>query len=273
MFKIKQKVITLGLATAMTLLVSSADAKLCIGCSVELPDNANFCAGCLTPQPKAAKLAGPQTSQPADLREQVLDLFSFLDEFEAHFHDIQYLNVLGKMPDVKTRFQNAAARYKKLEPRLPEELTILAQLYAAKFQLFEGMTGIMKNLRLDGGYRAALVKSSMVVMHLYNQVIDTFRAPKTYDRAALEALKKRVANIPKRTQKYAVTGKYLQLGKQQVPGGEKVMVLGIQGKRAHILYMGPSMDNNPVEGMLSLRDLEKRTTWQRENVFFFDEAQ
>lgn len=272
MFKIKQKVITLGIATAMTLLVSAADAKLCIGCSAELPDNANFCAGCMTPQPKVAKLAGPQAAQPADMREQVLELFAFLDEFEAHFHDIQYLNVLGKMPDVKTRFQNAAARYKKLEPRLSEELTILAQLYAAKFQLFEGMTGIMKNLRLDGGYRAALIKSSMVVMYLYNQVIDTFRSPKNYDRAALEELKKRVANIPKRTQKYAVTAKYLQLGKQQVPGGEKVMVLGIQGKRAHVLYMGPSMDNNPVEGMLSLRDLEKRTTWQRENIFFFEEA-
>jgi len=33
--------------------------------------------------------------------------------------------------------------------------------------------------------------------------------------------------------------------------------------------MGPSMDNNPVEGMIGLRDLEKRTSWRRENEFFF----
>lgn len=248
---------------------ASADAKLCIGCSTQLPDNANFCAGCMTPQPKAAKLAGPQAVA-RDQREVILDMFSFIDDFEASFHDLQYLNVLGKMPEVKTRFNNAAVQYKRLEPRLPEELTILAQIYAAKFQLFEGITGVMKNLRIDSGYKAAILKSSLLVMALYNQVIDQFRTPKTYGPAELEKLKKQVGNIPKRTQKYLVTAKYLQLGEQKVPGGEKVMVLDIQGKKAMVLYMGPSMDNNAVEGTVSLRDLEKRTSWRRENAFFFE---
>lgn len=244
-------------------------AKLCIGCSAELPDNANFCSGCMTPQPKAAKLAG---SQPVvhNQREALLELFAFIDEFEANFHDVQYLNILGKMPEVRTRFNNAAGKYKRVEARLPEELTILAQVYAAKYQLFEGITGVMKNLRLDSGYKAAILKSSMLVMALYNRVIDQFRTPKTFGATELVELKKQVGNIPKRTQKYAVTSKYLSLGEQKVPGGEKIMVLDIQGKRAMILYMGPSIDNNPVEGMVSLRDLEKRTTWHRENVFFFD---
>lgn len=258
----------LFLTLAMMLLTAAAQAKLCIGCSIELPDNANFCANCMTPQPKAAKLSGQQ-SQQRDLREEVLDMFTFLDDFEAHFHDLQYLNVLGKMPEVKTRFQNAATRYKQLEPRLPEELTILAQVYAAKFQLFEGITGVMKNLRLDSGYKAAVLKSSMIVMSLYNQVIDGFRTPRTFGKAELENLKKQVGNIPKRTQKYSVTSKYLKVGETKVPAGEKIMVLGLQGKRAAVLYMGPSMDNNPVEGMIGLRDLEKRTSWRRENEFFF----
>ncbi len=257
--------------TLVLLVTVTADAKLCIGCSAELPDNATFCAKCMTPQPKAAKLTGRPTQAKVDPREQVMELFAFLDEYEAYFQqDIQYLNVLGKMPEVKTKFENAAARYKRLEPRLPEELTILAQVYAAKYQLFEGITGVMKNLRLDSGYKMAILKSSLVVMSLYNQVIDGFRTPKTFDRAALDALKKQVGNIPKRTQKYTVTAKYLKLGETKVPGGEKVMVLGIQGKRAAVLYMGPSMDNNAVEGMVGLRDLEKRTSWKRENEFFFD---
>ncbi len=262
------KAVFFTLALGVT-LVPAVEAKQCIGCSAELPDNANFCAGCMTPQPKAARLAGPMAPS-TDMREKVLDLFAFLDEFEAHFHDLQYLNILGKMPEVKTRFNNAAAQYKRLENRLPEELTILAQVYAAKFQLFEGVTGIMKNLRLDSGYKAAILKSSMMVMSLYNHVIDGFRAPRKFGKAELEALKKQVGTIPKRTQKYAITAKFLKVGETKVPGGEKVMVLGIQGKRAAVLYMGPSMDNNPVEGMISLGELEKRTTWKRENVFFFD---
>ncbi len=249
-------------------LCPQVDAKLCIGCSAELPDNATFCAGCMTPQPKVAKL-NTQPARQVSQREQLMQLFSFIDEYEGYFHDLKYLNVLGKMPEVKTRFANATGIYRQMEPRLPEELKILAQIYAAKYQLFEGMTGIMKNLRLDSGFKAAILKSSMLVMALYNQVIDQFRADRHFGAPEIEKLKAQVANIPKRTQKYSVTGKYLKLGDTKVPTGQQVMVLEVTGKRAHVMLMGPSMDNNPVEGQVSLRDLEKRTNWQKENINFY----
>lgn len=244
-------------------------AKACIGCSMELPDNANFCAACMTPQPKNV-LLGKAPATKTDMRETLLEMFAFIDDFEGYFHELKYLNVLGKMPEVKTKFQNCAGQYKRIESRLPEELTILAQVYAAKFQLFEGMTGIMKNLRMDGGYKAAILKSSLLVLALYNQIIDQFRVAKTFAPEDLERLKKQVSNIGKRTQKYGVTAKYLTLGKEKLPGGEKVMVLEVVGKRALVMYMGPTMDNNPLEGWVSLRDLEKRTSWKRENIFFFN---
>jgi len=249
-------------------LCPQVDAKLCIGCNAELPDNATFCAGCMTPQPKVAQLNAPAAKQ-INQREQVMQLFSFIDEYEGYFHDMKYLNVLGKMPEVKTKFANAAGIYRQLEPGLPEELKILAQIYAAKYQLFEGMTGIMKNLRIDSGFKAAIIKSSMLVMALYNQVIDLFRADRHFGPPELDQLKAQVANIPKRTQKYNVTAKYLKLGDSKVPTGQQVMVLEVVGKRAHVMLMGPSMDNNPVEGPVSLRDLEKRTSWKKENINFY----
>mgnify|MGYP001278415983 CR=1 FL=1 len=275
-------------------LCPQVDAKLCIGCNAELPDNATFCAGCMTPQPKVAQLNAPAAKQ-INQREQVMQLFSFIDEYEGYFHDMKYLNVLGKMPEVKTKFANAAGIYRQLEPGLPEELKILAQIYAAKYQLFEGMTGIMKNLRIDSGFKAAIIKSSMLVMALYNQharlddsrfetavikssmlvmalynqVIDLFRADRHFGPPELDQLKAQVANIPKRTQKYNVTAKYLKLGDSKVPTGQQVMVLEVIGKRAHVMLMGPSMDNNPVEGPVSLRDLEKRTSWKKENINFY----
>lgn len=261
--------IWLAIILFFTLFAGSVDAKPCIGCSAELPDNANFCAACMTPQPQGIKLGGAAPVA-KDMRESLLDMFAYIDEFEGYFHELKYLNVLGKMPEVKTRFQNSAARYKGIEAKLPEELKILAQVYAAKFQLFEGMTGVMKNLRIDGGYKAAILKSSLVVLALYNRIIDQFRAPKHFGPTELDLLKAEVGNIAKRTQKYTLTSQYLKLGKEKIPGGEKIMVLDVVGKRALVLYMGPTMDNNPLEGWMSLRDLEKRSTWKRENVAFFN---
>jgi len=249
-------------------LCPQVDAKLCIGCNAQLPDNATFCAGCMTPQPKAVQLSAHQPGQ-INQREQLMQLFSFLDEYEGYFHDMKYLNVLGKMPEVKTKFANAAGIYRQIEPRLPEQLKILAQIYAAKYQLFEGMTGVMKNLRIDSGFKAAIIKSSMLVMALYNQVIDQFRADRHFGPPEIDKLKAQVANIPKRTQKYNVTAKYLKLGDTKVPTGQQVMVLEVVGKRAHVMLMGPSMDNNPVEGPVSLRDLEKRTSWKKENINYY----
>ncbi|EKD82625.1 MAG: hypothetical protein ACD_39C01178G0001 [uncultured bacterium] len=174
------------------------------------------------------------------------------------------------MPEVKIKFSNATGFYRQLEPRLPEELRILAQIYAAKFQLFEGMTGVMKNLRIDSGFKAAILKSSMLVMALYNQVIDQFREDRPFGANELERLKSQVSNIPRRTQKYTITAKYLKLGDDKVPAGQQIMVLEVSGKRAHVMLMGPSMDNNPIEGQVSLRDLEKRTSWKKENLQFYN---
>jgi len=252
----------------LSALCPQLSAKSCIGCSAELPDNATFCAGCMTPQPKTVRLS-PAPAKPANHREQVMQMFAFIDEFEGYFHDLKYLNVLGKMPEVKTKFSNAIGFYRQLEPRLSEELRILAQIYAAKFQLFEGMTGVMKNLRIDSGFKAAILKSSMLVMALYNQVIEQFREDRQFGPPEIARLKAQVSNIPKRTQKYSITGKYLKLGDVKVPTGQQVMVLEVAGKRAHVMLMGPSMDNNPVEGQVSLRDLEKRTNWQKENLNYY----
>ena len=47
--------------------------------------------------------------------------------------------------------------------------------------------------------------------------------------------------------------------------------MGISGKKAHIMYMGPSMTNDPVEGTITLKNLEKRTTWKKSNEFFFED--
>lgn len=249
-------------------ICSFAYAKFCIGCGHELPDAATFCTKCTAPQPQMHTLP---TSKPQaiDMRQYIINLFSFIDDFEAYFHDVQYLNILGKMPEMRTRFQNASHQYRQIENRLPEELVILANLYASKFQLLEGVNGVMKNLRLDSGYKDAVLKSTMVAIGLRNRIIDEFRQPVSYNYESIKGLKKRVENVVKRTKKYEITSAYLKIGDEKGQKGDAIMVLAIAKERAHVLLMTPTLNTRAVEGVVSLKDLEKRTQWKKENEFYF----
>ena len=246
-----------------------ADAKICIGCSAQIADNANYCTNCMTPQPQSAVIG--QQSMHREPREVIIDMFHFLDDYEAYFHDLQYLNILGKMPEVKTMFQNASVRYRNIERMLPEECKLLANIYAAKYQLFDGITNIMKNLRLDSGYRAAIGKSALLSMVYYNKIIDQFRTPRVWNAEKIAILKKQIQNVHDRIQKYQVTSQYLKIDDTKIQKGESIMVIGVSGKKAQVMYMGPSITNQPVEGILELKILEKRTTWKKANVFFFED--
>ncbi len=258
------------LLVALLLVCNLAYAKFCIGCGFELPDSATFCTRCTAPQPQMHTLprANPQ-SQGVDMREYVLNLFGFIDEFEAYFHDVQYLNILGKMPEMRTRFRNASHQYKQIENRLPEELVILANLYASKFQLLEGVNGVMKNLRLDSGYKDAVLKSTMVAISLRNRIIDEFRSPVSYNYETIKLLKKRVENIVNRTRKHEITSNYMKIGDERGQKGDAVMVLAIAKDKAHVLLMVPTLNTRAVEGVVSLKELERRTQWKKEYEFYF----
>lgn len=255
------------------LILSSAvnvEAKICIGCSSQIPDNANFCSNCFTPQPQAARIG--QNNKQNDAKEVILDMFSFIDNYEVYFHELKYLDILGKMPEVKTRFQNASIRYRNLEKKLPEECRLLANIYAAKYQLFDGITNVMKNLRIDSGYRDALLKSALVTMSYYNNIINQFRTSIVWTPQNIILLKKQMENVNDRVQKYQITAKYIKLDDTKIPCGGSIMVIKLIGKKAHIIYMGESMTNNAVEGTITLKELEKRTTWKRTNEFFFEDT-
>lgn len=254
------------------LLLSStvAEAKICIGCSTQIPDSANYCSKCMTPQPMVAQLE-PQRMQ-KEPREVILDMFAFIDQYQACFNSMEYLNILGKMPEIKTQFQNASIRYRNIEKMLPEECKLLANIYAAKYQLFDGITNVMKNLRIDSGYRNALLESALLVMSYYNNIINEFRTPRVWDAANIEQLKKQIKNVSERSQKYQVISDHLKMGETKVRRGESIMIMGlVKNKKAFVMYMGPSMTLDPVTATIPLSTLAKRTTWEKGNEIFFED--
>ncbi|GAB4284989.1 MAG: hypothetical protein Kow0029_31690 [Candidatus Rifleibacteriota bacterium] len=212
----------------------------------------------------------PEFAQATGNKEKLFKLFSFIDEYEKEFADFKYLNVLGKLPDVKNRYHQAQAIVRKMGSSLKDEEKILVYLYGAKMQLFTGLTDLMKNLRIDSGYKAALIKSGMYVLSLYDDIISDIRSNDVMDAETTKRIKWKLKTIAGKTQKYDISSKYLKLGGKKIPAGQKVMVLEIKGNRAFVLYMGPTMTDQCIEGWLSLRDLEKRTDWKRENRSFFE---
>jgi hypothetical protein len=211
-----------------------------------------------------------QTRQPLDDRERILQLFAFLDEFDLLFQDIKFLNVIAKLPNLKNSYAQAAKAISTVEHRLSPDLKMLVEIYRAKYSLFLGLGNVFKDMRIDSGYRSALIRSGRVALSLYNQVIDRFREPVLFDRDQYRQLESQVQIIPKRLQKYSVTSRYLKLDGEKIPRGQQIMVLEINGDRAMVLFMGPTPFNHQIEGWVSLRDLEKRTTWEKVNKVFFE---
>lgn len=220
--------------------------------------------------------AAESDSQPVKSHEKfeqqkklIVDLFSCVDDYEFHFREMKYLNVLGKLPELKNKFARAQNTYRRYEARMNEQLKIMGSLYFSRYQLFTGLGEVLKNLRLDSGFRAALMRSGTVVLNNYNELLDYLKASPILKPQELNDLKLKIANVSRRNQKYKITSKYFELDDNKIPAGEQIMVLEVKGNRALVLYMGPTMTNSQIEGWVNLRDLEKRTNWENSNKDFY----
>lgn len=202
-------------------------------------------------------------------KKLLIDLFSFIDEYENTFLEMKYLNVLGQLPELKIKFNKAMQVYRRYEAKMQEQLQILGNLYQAKYELFTGMGDMLKNLRLDSGFRAALLRSGTVVLQNYNQLLDDLKNSGPMQPLEIQAFKRKISTTTARNQKYTIQSKYLKIADEKIPAGEKIIVLEIEKNKALVLYMGPTMTNEQIEGWVSLRDLEKRTDWNRSNAIHY----
>jgi len=260
LMKNKNMVLSLILGFAMSIAVNSAHAQ---EFKMEFRDN----SGPVVTQNNEK----PVFSKFEKQRNLILELFACVDQYEAVFREMKYLNVLGKLPELKIKFQQAEKLFRRNEAKMNEELKILGSLYFAKYQILSGLGDILKDMRIDSGYRAALVRSGSAVLNNYNNLIDRLKVSKGLTENELGEFKLQMANITRRNQKYSITSKYLQLAGEKIPGGEKIIVLEIKDKKALVLYMGPTPSNQQIEDWISLRDLEKRSTWTRSNADFYRE--
>ncbi len=249
------------------LILSSATTTLafnCGKCGYNASDEATFCSKCGSKIVQQKWL--PLTHENQLNRSNIFALFDPIDEFERAFLTNKYLNILGKFPELKIKYTNNLKLYRSISSKLPQEIVILEKIYATKFLIFEGVVRIMKNLRINKGYKEALIKGAKYMLELYNRSIRTIKEKIDFSESDLEALKKQLKNTAARSRKFYVTSKYLKLSGFQIGKGEKLMVLGIEKNKALVLHMGATNINICIEGLLGVRDLIKRTSFEKSDI-------
>lgn len=256
--KNKNKIIYLILALVLSIKINTVNAQ---EFKMEFRDNSDSAV--------ALNNAKPVFSKFDKQKNLIIELFAFIEQYEVVFREMKYLNILEKLPEFKIKFQKAEKLFKRNEPKMTEELKILGSLYFAKYQILSGLAEVIKDMRIDSGYRAALVRSGAAVLNNYNKLIDQLKVSNGLAPNELDKFKLQMLNITRRNQKYTITSKYLKLAGEKIPRGEKIIVLEIKNKKALVLYMGPTLSNQQIEDWIRLRDLEKRTNWIRSNVDFY----
>lgn len=239
-------------------------AAFCMNCRAQLPEEASFCHKCGEMQPQIQReeqnfLVSEQKRNP------VAETFVYVDEFEAFFEDVKYINVIGRFQEYKNKHRAAVAVVHANAHRLSEQQKLLARVYVAKFQILESIAELMRNLRLDPAFKDVLIRAASYSIVYNNEILVQLLENDGMTSERIAALEEHFINAARRSQNYMVTSKYFQLGKQKLPTREALRVIEIKGKKALVLYLGLAPDGTHVERWASLRDLERRTTWEKAN--------
>lgn len=243
-------------------------AALCINCRAQLPGDASFCHKCGEMQPKIQREEQNFLSD-EPRRNPVAEVFAYVDEFEAFFEDVKYINVIGRFQEYKNRHSAAVATVQANVHRLSEQQKLLARVYVAKFQILESIAELMRNLRLDPAYKDVLIRAASYSVVYNNEILLELLENHDMTPERISALEEHFINAARRSQNYTVTSKYFQLGKQKLPTREALRVIEIKDKKALVLYLGLAPDGTHIERWVSLRDLERRTTWEKANELFY----
>ncbi|NLM16579.1 MAG: zinc ribbon domain-containing protein [Candidatus Riflebacteria bacterium] len=256
-------------------LTSVSYAKSCIACGMQIPDTANFCGICGVAQPKL-DLPGVSRTQTSSFTEQILKEFAFLDDFERHIHNHNNFGILGEMPNIRTQFNNVAAFLRTKESVLTPEAKLLIKAYAAKYQIYESMNHLGKDLRSDVVFKNAMKLYNVLALSYYNEIIEYYRQNSFHQSPDfLQKVQSLFKSIETRLKQHKITSKFIKFQDIKIPQGSNFVVTGISkdGKTAELLYLG----GHPAEvtaiiGSSNLKSLYRRSTFTPEDAFYFLEA-
>ncbi|PKL39270.1 MAG: hypothetical protein CVV41_21705 [Candidatus Riflebacteria bacterium HGW-Riflebacteria-1] len=300
------------LLLVLTLLLFCVAAPLlaafCHHCGKQMPDAANFCPACGTAsagsfdsappmgtppasppssaQPKQSApviISGPvviQPTTPVTINQPVMSPIEIsLADYDAvnqmelllsnSNYDVASREALKLKRQHNERMNLIASRYSGYGPYQRR----LHDLHVLKFNALENYLESWKASERGPDVARAQAEKDRALFMLAqtNEAIDVLLSGggSLSSIAEAEEIERRMKRT---TVNYVVTAPYILVDNQRLNRGEPLWVIDVLSGSAKVLHMGRGRSSQPICGWVSVYDLERRSNWRSDPVFFYSSA-
>ncbi|NLF98431.1 MAG: zinc ribbon domain-containing protein [Candidatus Riflebacteria bacterium] len=302
----KRMLVMLGLL--LFCIAAPSFAAFCHHCGKQLPDAANFCPACGTaaagsfesapPAPAPAKPSAPppattantpvMISAPVIVQPVTPVTISQPTAYPVEISLVDY-DAVNQMELLltNTSYDIASREAIKLRRQHNERMYAVSARYAAygnyqrrihdlhvqKFDALEAYLEAWKGAEKGPDRARSLAEKDRALFMLaqINEAIDALLSGggTLSSIAESEEIERRMKRT---TVNYVVTAPYLLVDNQRLNRNEPIWVIDVVSGSAKVLHMGRGRSSQPICGWVSVYDLEKRSNWRSDPVFFYSSA-
>lgn len=267
--------------------VSPAMAAFCHKCGKNLPTDANFCPSCGVSVAGAFTQAPEENSQGTTTVTTVTTTVSTgtnnkaLDD--AAIADYSFINDIEQLL-TQTSYSASSRQAALIRSNNASKLTAMEANYMS-YSPYRRKIHDLYNLKLryideyldawkkgenngDVAQTKAFRNRASFCLNKIDEAIDTVIS----GNGSLTSISKaeEIEDRMKRTTAtYIVTAPYLLINNQRLNRGEPLWIIDVNGTMVKIMHMGAGRSSEPIYGWVSIYDVEKRTNWRSDPIFFY----
>ena len=296
------KKIVLILSLMLFCMIAPAFALFCHHCGKQMPDAANFCSSCGTPvagsfepapppaaNPPAAPAATVPTPAPVVISAPTAPVYAIpqtSSPIEVSLADYDFVNQMELLLS-NSNYDVASREALKLKRLHNERMNQIASRYSGygsyqrrlhdlhvlKFNALENYLEAWKGSERgpDPARAQAEKDRALFMLAQTNEAIDVLLSGggSLSSIAESEEIERRMKRT---TLNYVVTAPYILIDNQRLNRGEPLWVIDVLSGSAKVLHMGRGRSSQPICGWVSVYDLERRSNWRSDPVFFYSSA-
>ncbi|MBU1109947.1 MAG: zinc ribbon domain-containing protein [Candidatus Riflebacteria bacterium] len=295
------KKITLLLCLLLFCAVAPVFALFCYKCGKEMPDAANFCPKCGTastgsfePAPPApasgntpvAPSAPVTISAPVVISTPVVVVPQTAAPIQISLADYDSVNQMELLLS-NSNYDVASREARKLEQQHNARMAVAAsqyhgygayqrRLHDLHVKKFDALKYYLVGWKTsekgpDMARGQAEKDKALFMLAQINEAIDVLLSGggSLTSIAESEEIERRMSRT---TLNYVITAPYILLDNQRLNRGEPIWVIDVVSGSAKVLHMGHGRSSLPICGWVSVYDLERRSNWRSDPVFFYSSA-
>lgn len=274
------------ISTLMLLLVVAVSpvlAAFCHKCGKNLPTDANFCPSCGV-SVSGAFVAAPDSTSTASTNTQIVTTGTtnrILDD--SSLADYSYINDMEQLL-TQTSYNASSRQIALIKSNNASKMTSMEanylsfspyrrkvhDLYVLKLRYIDEYLDAWKKGESSGdiGQAKALKNRASFCLNKVDEALDTVIS----EGGSLSSISKAeeiVDRVKRTTATYIVTSPYLIVSNQRLNRGEPIWIVDVNGAMVKIMHMGVGRSSEPIYGWVSIYDVERRTNWRSDPIFFY----